>query len=196
MAFTGTMVRWFESHQIAPDIGHIPVSNLYEVFVLFCWLTTLFYLYYEQHYAHAGARRVRDAGGQRGGRLPALVHGRARGAGDPAAGAGAAELVDEAARAGQFHRLRQLLAVGDGRRSRTSSSAMPRRPSWVKLAPLFLLGVVLCIEPLVFRKNPIEAISSYWAVYFGVAALIVGAHPVRRAAASPNACRRSRCSTT
>ncbi len=50
MALTGTMVRWFESHQIGPDIGHIPVSNLYEVFVLFCWLTTLFYLYYEQHY--------------------------------------------------------------------------------------------------------------------------------------------------
>ncbi len=50
MALTGTMVRWFESHQIGPDIGHIPVSNLYEVFVLFCWLTTLFYLYYEAHY--------------------------------------------------------------------------------------------------------------------------------------------------
>ena len=50
MALTGTLVRWFESHQIGPDIGHIPVSNLYEVFVLFCWLTTLFYLYYEQHY--------------------------------------------------------------------------------------------------------------------------------------------------
>ena len=50
MALVGTLVRWFESHQIAPDVGHIPVSNLYEVFVLFCWLTTLFYLYYEQHY--------------------------------------------------------------------------------------------------------------------------------------------------
>ena len=49
-ALTGTLVRWFESHQIGPDIGHIPVSNLYEVFVLFCWLTTLFYLYYEQRY--------------------------------------------------------------------------------------------------------------------------------------------------
>ncbi|MBN8504976.1 MAG: c-type cytochrome biogenesis protein CcsB [Burkholderiales bacterium] len=51
MALIGTMVRWFESHQIAPDIGHIPVSNLYEVFVLFIWMTTLFYLYYEQRYA-------------------------------------------------------------------------------------------------------------------------------------------------
>src|SRR5262249_51268071 len=50
MALTGRLVRWFESHQIGPDIGHIPVSNLYEVFVLFCWLTTLFYLYYEQRY--------------------------------------------------------------------------------------------------------------------------------------------------
>lgn len=50
MALTGTMVRWFESHQIAADIGHIPVSNLYEVFVLFCWLTALLYLYYESHY--------------------------------------------------------------------------------------------------------------------------------------------------
>ncbi len=51
MALIGTMVRWFESHQIAPDIGHIPVSNLYEVFVLFVWMTTTFYLYYEQRYA-------------------------------------------------------------------------------------------------------------------------------------------------
>jgi cytochrome c-type biogenesis protein CcsB len=51
MALVGTFVRWFESHQIGPDIGHIPVSNLYEVFVLFTWLTTLFYLYFEREYA-------------------------------------------------------------------------------------------------------------------------------------------------
>ena len=50
MALAGTLVRWYESHQIGPDIGHIPVSNLYEVFVLFSWLTTLIYLYYEQRY--------------------------------------------------------------------------------------------------------------------------------------------------
>ena len=50
MALTGTMVRWYESHQIAPDIGHIPVSNLYEVFVLFAWMTALFYLYYEARF--------------------------------------------------------------------------------------------------------------------------------------------------
>jgi hypothetical protein len=33
-----------------PDIGHIPVSNLYEVFVLFCWMTAAFYLYFEEQY--------------------------------------------------------------------------------------------------------------------------------------------------
>jgi len=51
MALVGTLVRWYESHQIGPDIGHIPVSNLYEVFVLFCWMTTLFHLYYEARFA-------------------------------------------------------------------------------------------------------------------------------------------------
>jgi cytochrome c-type biogenesis protein CcsB len=50
MALVGTLVRWYESHQISPGIGHIPVSNLYEVFVLFSWLTAAFYLYFEQHY--------------------------------------------------------------------------------------------------------------------------------------------------
>jgi ABC-type transport system involved in cytochrome c biogenesis permease subunit len=41
MALVGTMVRWYESYLIGADIGHIPVSNLYEVFVLFCWLTAV-----------------------------------------------------------------------------------------------------------------------------------------------------------
>ena len=49
-ALVGTMVRWYESYLLGPDIGHIPVSNLYEVFVMFCWMTALFYLYFEQQY--------------------------------------------------------------------------------------------------------------------------------------------------
>ncbi|HJW57447.1 MAG TPA: c-type cytochrome biogenesis protein CcsB [Burkholderiaceae bacterium] len=51
MGFTGMLVRWYESYLLGTDIGHIPVSNLYEVFVLFSMITALFYLYYEQHYA-------------------------------------------------------------------------------------------------------------------------------------------------
>jgi len=46
--FVGLMVRWYESYLIAPDVGHIPVSNLYEVFVLFCLITAMLYLHYEQ----------------------------------------------------------------------------------------------------------------------------------------------------
>ena len=48
IGMTGLMVRWFESYLIGIDIGHIPVSNLYEVFVLFCLITALIYLYYEE----------------------------------------------------------------------------------------------------------------------------------------------------
>ncbi|OXI62075.1 c-type cytochrome biogenesis protein CcsB [Burkholderia sp. AU27893] len=50
MGFTGLMVRWYESYLIGSDVGHIPVSNLYEVFVLFSLITALLYLYYEGHY--------------------------------------------------------------------------------------------------------------------------------------------------
>jgi cytochrome c-type biogenesis protein CcsB len=50
MGFTGMLVRWYESYLIGADVGHIPVSNLYEVFILFSMITALFYLYYEQHY--------------------------------------------------------------------------------------------------------------------------------------------------
>ena len=50
LGFTGMMVRWYESYLIGADVGHIPVSNLYEVFILFSMITALFYLYYEQHY--------------------------------------------------------------------------------------------------------------------------------------------------
>lgn len=50
LGFVGLLVRWREGHLIAADMGHIPVSNLYEVFVLFCLLTAVFYLYYEKRY--------------------------------------------------------------------------------------------------------------------------------------------------
>ena len=51
MGFTGMMVRWYESYLLGTDIGHIPVSNLYEVFILFCMITAMFYVFYEQKYA-------------------------------------------------------------------------------------------------------------------------------------------------
>jgi len=50
LGFVGLMVRWYESYLIGADVGHIPVSNLYEVFVLFCLITAMMYLYYEASY--------------------------------------------------------------------------------------------------------------------------------------------------
>lgn len=50
MGMAGLMVRWRESYLISPDVGHIPVSNLYEVFILFAVITALLYLFYERRY--------------------------------------------------------------------------------------------------------------------------------------------------
>jgi cytochrome c-type biogenesis protein CcsB len=57
LGMVGLMVRWRESYLMGVDIGHIPVSNLYEVFILFSIITALLYLYYEQRY------RTRSLGG-------------------------------------------------------------------------------------------------------------------------------------
>ena len=51
MGLVGLLTRWYESYLLGADIGHIPISNLYEVFVLFSLITALFYLYYEERYA-------------------------------------------------------------------------------------------------------------------------------------------------
>lgn len=50
MGMIGLMVRWRESYLMGADIGHIPVSNLYEVFILFAVVTALLYLFYERRY--------------------------------------------------------------------------------------------------------------------------------------------------
>lgn len=50
MGFVGLLVRWRESYLISPEVGHIPVSNLYEVFILFAVITALIYLHYEGRY--------------------------------------------------------------------------------------------------------------------------------------------------
>ena len=57
MGLTGLLVRWRESYLLGADIGHIPVSNLYEVFILFALMTALLYLFYENRY------RTRAMGG-------------------------------------------------------------------------------------------------------------------------------------
>ncbi len=177
MALIGTMVRWYESHQIGPDIGHIPVSNLYEVFVMFCWMTTGFYLYYEAQY------KTRALGA-----FVMLV---------VSAAVGFLlwyTLVREAQEIQplvpalkswwmKIHVPANFIGYGTFALSAMVAFAYLIKQSvtetrWFKLAPLWLLGIVLCFEPVVFRQKPgamvAEGMSSYWAVYFGIASLIVG----------------------
>jgi cytochrome c-type biogenesis protein CcsB len=179
MALVGTFVRWWESHQIAPDIGHIPVSNLYEVFVLFCWMTALFYLYYEQHY------KTRALGA-----FVMLIVSAAVGF----------LLWYTVVR--QAHEIQPLVPalqswwmklhvpanfIGYGMFALAAMVAFAYlikqkagETRWWKLAPLWLLGVVLCFEPVVFRQKA-EGTSAYWMVYFGISALIVAAIIAARA---------------
>ncbi|MCX7206970.1 MAG: c-type cytochrome biogenesis protein CcsB [Proteobacteria bacterium] len=61
-ALISKLVRWYESYLIGSDVGHIPVSNLYEVFILFCLITTLMYLYYEQKFKEQGMGKAKTMG--------------------------------------------------------------------------------------------------------------------------------------
>ena len=170
MALVGTMVRWWESYLVGPDIGHIPVSNLYEVFVLFCWLTSLFYLYFEAQY---GTRSL--------GAFVLLV---------VSAAVGFLLWYTVAREAQEIQPLVPALKswwmklhvpanfIGYGTFALSAMVAFAylikqqaTEARWWKLAPLWLLGIALCFEPLAFRRS-IEGGSSYWVVYAGIAALI------------------------
>ena len=174
LALIGTMVRWYESHQIGPDIGHIPVSNLYEVFVMFCWMTALFYLYYEAQY------KTRAMGA-----FVMLV---------VSAAVGFLlwyTLVREA------HEIQPLIPalqswwmklhvpanfIGYGTFALAAMlgfayliKQQADEKRWYKLAPIWIFGIALCFVPIAFRQRGVgEAGGSYWLGYALIAAMIVG----------------------
>ncbi len=172
MALIGTMVRWHESHLLGPDIGHIPVSNLYEVFVLFCWMTTLFYLYFEEQYKTKalGAFVMLVISAAVGFLLwYALVRG-----------AHEIQPLVPALKSWWMKLHVPANFVGYGTFALAAMVAFAylikqqaAETKWYKLAPLWLLGVVLCFEPIVFRTSKAAGGSSYWLVYFGISALIM-----------------------
>jgi cytochrome c-type biogenesis protein CcsB len=172
MALTGTMVRWYESYLIGADVGHIPVSNLYEVFVLFCWITATFYLYFEAQY------KTRAMGA-----FVMLV---------VSAAVGFLLWYTVVREAHEIQPLVPALKswwmklhvpanfIGYGTFALSAMVAFAylikqqaHETRWYKLTPLWLLGIVLCFEPIVFRKTTSEAGGSYWLVYATISALIV-----------------------
>ncbi|MES2189305.1 MAG: c-type cytochrome biogenesis protein CcsB [Pseudomonadota bacterium] len=173
MALIGTMVRWYESYLIGADIGHIPVSNLYEVFVLFCWMTATFYLYFESQY-----------------------NTRALGAFVMLVVSAAVGFLLWYTVIREAHEIQPLVPalkswwmklhvpanfIGYGMFALSAMVALSYlikqqadEKHWYKLTPLWLLGVVLCFVPIVFRtKSPIDAGgSNYWVGYLVVSGLI------------------------
>ena len=173
LALVGTMVRWYESYLLGPDVGHIPVSNLYEVFVLFSWLTAAYYLYYEDRYE---TRRM--------GAFSMLVVSAAVGFLLWYTVVREAHEIQPLVPALQswwmkLHVPANFIGYGTFAIAAMLAFAYLIKQSasetrWWKLAPLWILGVVLCFEPLVFRRGATEAGGGYWFVYFGLSALIVG----------------------
>jgi len=51
---TALLLRWHESYLIDVEIGHAPVSNLYEVFILMFMITAAVYLSFERRYQAKG----------------------------------------------------------------------------------------------------------------------------------------------
>jgi len=172
MALIGTLVRWYESYLIGPDVGHIPVSNLYEVFVLFCWLTTAFYLYFEQHY------KTRALGS-----FVMLV---------VSAAVGFLLWYTVVREAHEIQPLVPALKswwmklhvpanfIGYGTFALSAMVAFAylikqqaTETRWHKLTPLWLLGMALCFVPIAFRQRGVaEPGGSYWVGYALVSALI------------------------
>jgi cytochrome c-type biogenesis protein CcsB len=173
MALIGTMVRWYESYLLGPDIGHIPVSNLYEVFVLFCWMTALFYLYFEEQYKtkSMGAFVMLVVSAAVGFLLWYTVVREAHEIQPlvPALKSWWMKLHVPANFVGYgTFALAAMVAFAYLIKSQAAETR------WHKLAPLWLFGIVLCFVPVAFRQSSAAAGGSYWLVYFIIAAAIVG----------------------
>ena len=171
--FVGLLVRWREGHLIAADMGHIPVSNLYEVFVLFCLLTALFYLYYEKRY------NTRALGG-----FVLLVISSAviflmwytfeR-------NAAAITPLNNALNSWWMKLHVPANFVGYGTFALAAMVGFAylvkqhaNTKSWLPLLPLLLIGAALVAEALIFGSRGQSEASYFWVVYFGISIIIVG----------------------
>ena len=173
MALVGTLVRWYEGYLIGSDVGHIPVSNLYEVFVLFCWMTAAFYLYFEERYdtRALGAFVMLIVSAAVGFLLWYSV----------VRGAHEIQPLVPALKSWWMKLHVPANFIGYGTFALAAMVAFAylikqqeTETRWHKLTPLWLLGIVLCFLPLVFRKSSSEAGGSYWIGYLVVSAVIVG----------------------
>ncbi|MBX3586201.1 MAG: c-type cytochrome biogenesis protein CcsB [Ramlibacter sp.] len=172
MALIGTLVRWYESYLIGSDVGHIPVSNLYEVFVLFSWLTAAFYLYFEDQYKTRalGAFVMLVVSAAVGFLLWYTV----------VRGAHEIQPLVPALKSWWMKLHVPANFIGYGTFSLSAMVAFAylikqqaTETRWHKLTPIWLLGMALCFVPIAFRQRGVaEAGGSYWVGYALISALI------------------------
>lgn len=183
MGLVAFCVRWYETYLHNTGLGYIPVSNLYEVFIMFGWMTTLYILYYEDKYQ---TRKI--------GAFSMLV-----------VSASVAFLLWYMVTR-EAHEIQPLIPalqswwmklhvpanfVSYGTWTIAAMLAFAYllkqstfKLSWLKLTPVWLLAGVFLLEPFLFgvytlapgQTNYAAAVgmSNFWAVYVGVAILIVG----------------------
>lgn len=168
--FVGLLVRWREGHLIAADMGHIPVSNLYEVFVLFCLMTALFYLYYEKRY------QTRALGAfvllvVTSAVIFLLWYTFER-------DAATITPLNNALQSWWMKLHVPANFIGYGTFALAAMvgfayliKAHGNTTSWKPLLPVLLVGGALVAEPLIFRNK--ENIA-FWGIYFGVSVIVVG----------------------
>jgi cytochrome c-type biogenesis protein CcsB len=185
LGLTGMLVRWYESYLLGPDIGHIPVSNLYEVFVLFCMLTAVMYLYYERRYATRALGAfvmliIAAAVGfllwytfdRRAHEIQPLV---------PALQSWWMKIHVPANFIG-YGAFSLAAMVGFAYLLKSHHEALGRRSLVAVWGAGIALAVALALEAVVFRKS---GASPYWAAYFAVTCLILSLVVVLRSRIAP-----------
>jgi len=183
MGLVAFCVRWYETYLHNTGMGYIPISNLYEVFIMFAWMTTLYVLYYEDRYQ---TRRI--------GAFSMLV-----------VSASVVFLlwymVSREAHEIQplipalqswwmkLHVPTNFVSYGTWTIAAMLAFAYLLKQStftlrWYTLAPVWLLGALFLLEPYLFGVYTVApgetnyaaaaGMSDFWAVYVGVAILIIG----------------------
>lgn len=183
MGLVAFCVRWYETYLHNTGMGYIPISNLFEVFIMFAWMTTLYVLYYEDRYQ---TRRI--------GAFAMLV-----------VSASVVFLlwymVSREAHEIQplipalqswwmkLHVPANFVSYGTWTIAAMLAFAYLLKQStftlrWYTLAPVWLLGVLFLLEPYLFGVYTVApgetnyaaaaGMSDFWAVYVGVGILIIG----------------------
>jgi len=172
-ALIASFVRWYETYLMGPGLGYFPVSNLYEVFIMFAWMTAAYYLYYEERYQNRrmGAFVMLIISASIGFLLWYVVTRDA-------------------------HQIQPLIPALDSWWMKVhvpanfvsygtwAIAAMvafaylikenPTPPRWWKLTPFWLIGAVLLLEPYLFRGDVEDAGFHFWYVFSGLTVLMFG----------------------